>query len=119
MSYEHEISVHINVPRSPNYGFPIEFQAVDEHSNPIPLSFLSGVSGLCFEVISGLTYRMWRDCVSGHFTINNSGLGLFEWDVQSGFFDQTGVYEGKVHVKMSGMRAFTLDDLRISIVGRP
>ena len=119
MSYDHEISVHINTPTRPSYGYPIEFEAVDEWDNPIPLTFISGVSGFCFEVISGLTYRMWRDCVSGHFSITNSGMGWFSWVVQPTFFDQLGVYEGKMRIRMSGMKFIVLDDLKISVTGQP
>jgi len=120
MSYEHEMEVHINTPRSPSYGYPIEFKTEDKWGNRVPLNFLSGVSGLCFEVVSGLSYRMWRDCNSGHFTVNNPSGGLFEWIVQSGFFNQLGVFEGKLHAKFfSGMRYLIFDDLRISVVGRP
>ena len=113
MSYKSEISVHID-----NYGYSLEFSAEDEEENPIPLNFLMGVSGLCFEVISGLNYLMWNTCHSGYFTINSFSGGLFEFVVPSGWFDQVGVYEGKIHVHTSGGIYFTLDDLRISVVGR-
>jgi len=113
MSYKSEISVHIN-----DYGYSLEFSAEDEDRNPIPLHYLSGVNGLCFEVISGLNHPMWNTCHSGYFTINSISGGLFEFQVPSGWFNQIGVYEGKVHVSISGGIYFTLNDLRISVVGR-
>jgi len=112
--YSSDISVHID-----DYGYSLEFKAEDENGNPIPLNHLSGVSGICFKVISGLDYVMWKDNVSGHFIINNPSGGLFEWTVQSGFFNQTGIYEGKCILRFSGGAVISLDDLRISCVGRP
>lgn len=114
MSYESEISVPLNA-----FGYNIEFVAEDDQGTDIPLNHLSGTSGFWFQVISGLDYVMWEDSTSGHFTINNASGGLFVWVVQSGFFNQIGIYEGKIWLRYSGGAVFPIDDLKISVVGRP
>jgi len=119
MSYESEISVVEN-----DFGYDLEFSAVDANDNVIPLNFLSGaVSGLYapfwFVVWrttpSGLQW-MWRTWASGEFTVVNASGGLFRWQVQSGWFDRVGVYDSECELHYSGMRSITLTDLRVTVV---
>ena len=62
-----------------DYGYDLEFSAVDANDNIIPLNFLSGATGITFTVWrttpSGLL-RMWQDNVSGNFTVVNASGGL-------------------------------------------